>query len=173
MPSPILIGFVYSGMPPQDAANHLMHNIKQSAQPVLDAGSDAVVPIYSGRRKRLGILPSIRAAILCAVFTMRRNVEPGVEAVTVSESIARHQNFGKLEFPCSRLLDNNVATFNVWIYAPEDNRAWDYLYQARDFYANAAPAATGAQRKLAFEELLIAVLQRLELAVRSRASLGQ
>ena len=40
-----LIGFVYSGMAPQDAANHLMHNIKQSAQPVLDAGHDAVVPI--------------------------------------------------------------------------------------------------------------------------------
>ena len=40
-----LIGFVYSGMPPQDAANHLMHNIRQSAQPVLDAGRDAVVPI--------------------------------------------------------------------------------------------------------------------------------
>ena len=40
-----LIGFVYSGMAPQEAAQHLMHNIKQSAQPVLDAGHDAVVPI--------------------------------------------------------------------------------------------------------------------------------
>ena len=34
-----LIGFVYSGMPPQDAANHLMHNIRQAAQPILDAGT--------------------------------------------------------------------------------------------------------------------------------------
>ena len=40
-----LIGFVYSGMPPQEAASHLMHNIRQSAQPVLNAGRDAVVPI--------------------------------------------------------------------------------------------------------------------------------
>jgi alpha-amylase/alpha-mannosidase (GH57 family) len=40
-----LIGFVYSGMPPQEAANHLMHNIRKSAQPVLDSGRDAVVPI--------------------------------------------------------------------------------------------------------------------------------
>ena len=31
-----LIGFVYSGMPPQDAAHHLMHNIKQAAHPVLE-----------------------------------------------------------------------------------------------------------------------------------------
>src|SRR6266446_6226691 len=40
-----LIGFVYSGMPPQEAAKHLMHNIMKSAQPLLNAGHDAVVPI--------------------------------------------------------------------------------------------------------------------------------
>ena len=48
------------------------------------------------------------------------------------------------------------ANFNVWIGAPEDNKAWDYLYQARNFYAQAAPGATEAQRKLAFEEIFIA-----------------
>ena len=40
-----LIGFVYSGMPAQDAANHLLQNIKDSAQPVLEKGKDAVVSI--------------------------------------------------------------------------------------------------------------------------------
>jgi hypothetical protein len=44
----------------------------------------------------------------------------------------------------------------VWIGAPEDNRAWDYLYHAREFYAQNAASATEAQRKLAFEEILIA-----------------
>src|SRR5882762_10021770 len=39
------IGFVYSGMPPQDAASHLIHNIKETAQSVLATGNDAVVPI--------------------------------------------------------------------------------------------------------------------------------
>jgi len=48
------------------------------------------------------------------------------------------------------------ANFNVWIGAPEDNRAWDYLHHAREFYAQNAPGATEAQRKLAFEEILIA-----------------
>jgi hypothetical protein len=48
------------------------------------------------------------------------------------------------------------ANFNVWIGAPEDNRSWDYLYHARNFYAQAAPRATEEQRKLAFEEILIA-----------------
>ena len=40
-----LIGFVYSGMPPQEAANNLMHKIKESAKPIIDSGQDAVVPI--------------------------------------------------------------------------------------------------------------------------------
>jgi hypothetical protein len=48
------------------------------------------------------------------------------------------------------------ANFNVWIGAPEDNRSWDYLYQARTFYEQNAPQADEAQRKLAYEELLIA-----------------
>jgi hypothetical protein len=48
------------------------------------------------------------------------------------------------------------ANFNVWIGAPEDNRAWDYLAAARDFYANQGITASDAQRALAFEEILIA-----------------
>jgi alpha-amylase/alpha-mannosidase (GH57 family) len=40
-----LVGFVYSGMPPQDAANHLVHNIREAALPVLERGHDAVVSI--------------------------------------------------------------------------------------------------------------------------------
>ena len=48
------------------------------------------------------------------------------------------------------------ANFNVWIGAPEDNRAWDYLHHARDYYARNAARASEAQRQLAFDEILIA-----------------
>jgi alpha-amylase/alpha-mannosidase (GH57 family) len=48
------------------------------------------------------------------------------------------------------------ANFNVWIGAPEDNRSWDYLSAARDYYANYGMTAGEEQRALAFEELLIA-----------------
>src|SRR5207237_5671825 len=40
-----LIVFVYSGMPPADAARHLIGNIKEAAKPVLNMGRDAVVSI--------------------------------------------------------------------------------------------------------------------------------
>ena len=74
--------------------------------------------------------------------------------MTISEAIARHKDFGKLTSLVPGSWIN--ANFNVWIGAPEDNRAWDYLHQARDFYAQNAARATEAQRKLAFEEMLIA-----------------
>ena len=48
------------------------------------------------------------------------------------------------------------ANFNVWIGAPEDNRAWDYLAAARDFYANYGTTASASQRTLALEEILVA-----------------
>src|SRR5213075_1130056 len=40
--------------------------------------------------------------------------------------------------------------------APEDNKAWDFLKAARDFYDEAAPRVEESARKLAYEELLIA-----------------
>jgi alpha-amylase/alpha-mannosidase (GH57 family) len=148
-----LIGFVYSGMPPQDAANHLMHNIRRAAQPILDAGRDAVVPIILDGENAWEYYPLSGREFLRRFYDALQR-EPGVEAPTVSEAIAGHRNFGKL----TSLVPGSWihANFNVWIGAPEDNRSWDYLYEARNFYALAAPTASEAQRKLAFEEILIA-----------------
>jgi alpha-amylase/alpha-mannosidase (GH57 family) len=148
-----LIGFVYSGMAPKDAAHHLMRNIKESAQPVLDAGHDAVVPIILDGENAWEYYPQSGREFLRRFYDALQQ-EPGVEATTVSEAIRRHQNFS----PLKSLVPGSWihANFNVWIGSPEDNRAWDYLYQARNFYAHAAPAASEAQRQLAFEEILIA-----------------
>jgi len=148
-----LIGFVYSGMAPQDAAQHLMQNIKQSAQPVLGAGHDAVVAIILDGENAWEYYPQSGREFLRRFYDALQR-EPGVEATTVSEAMQRHQNFSRL----TSLVPGSWihANFNVWIGAPEDNRAWDYLYHARNFYAQAAPAASEEQRQLAFEEILIA-----------------
>jgi alpha-amylase/alpha-mannosidase (GH57 family) len=148
-----LIGFVYSGMPPQDAANHLMHNVQQAAQPVLAQGDDAVVSIILDGENAWEYFPQSGREFLRRFYDRLQN-EPGVEAVTVSEAIERHQNF----HPLNSLVPGSWinANFNVWIGAPEDNLAWDYLFEARQFFADHAPRALEAQRKLAYEELLIA-----------------
>jgi alpha-amylase/alpha-mannosidase (GH57 family) len=148
-----LIGFVYSGMAPQEAAQHLMHNIKESAQPVLDAGHDAVVPIILDGENAWEYYPQSGREFLRQFYDALQR-EPGVEATTVSEAIERQQNVS----PLKSLVPGSWihANFNVWIGAPEDNRAWDYLYHARNFYTEAAPKADEAQRQLAFEEILVA-----------------
>jgi alpha-amylase/alpha-mannosidase (GH57 family) len=148
-----LIGFVYSGMAPQDAASHLMHNIKQSAQPILDAGHDAVVPIILDGENAWEYYPQSGREFLRRFYDALQR-EAGVEATTVSEAIQRHQDFS----PLKSLVPGSWihANFNVWIGAPEDNRAWDYLSHARNFYDQVAPQADEAQRQLAFEEILIA-----------------
>ena len=148
-----LIGFVYSGMDPNHAAQHLLNNIRQAAQPVLDRGRDAVVPIILDGENAWEYYPRSGREFLRRFYDALQN-SPGIEAVTVSEAIARHTNFA----PLSSIVPGSwiSANFNVWIGAPEDNRAWDYLSAARTYYAQAAPLANEGQRKLAYEELLIA-----------------
>ena len=148
-----LIGFVYSGMSPDDAAAHLMQNIKEAAKPVLAQGKDATIPIILDGENAWEYYPQSGREFLRRFYDNLQNT-PGVEAVTVSEAMEV-----KVEKPVLKSLVPGSwinANFNVWIGAPEDNHAWDYLYQAREFYSHNAATATEEKRKLAFEEILIA-----------------
>jgi alpha-amylase/alpha-mannosidase (GH57 family) len=148
-----LIGFVYSGMDPGDAAGHLLHNIKEAAKPVLAQGRDAVVSVILDGENAWEYYPKSGREFLRRFYDALQH-EAGLEPVTVSEAIARHRNIAPLPSLVPGSWIN--ANFNVWIGAPEDNRAWDYLHHAREFYAVHAAQASEAQRKLAFEEILIA-----------------
>src|SRR5712671_2071009 len=148
-----MIGFVYSGMPPADAALHLIGNIKEAAKPVLAQGRDAVVSIILDGENAWEYYPKSGREFLRRFYDGLQK-ESGLEAVTISEAIARHHDFGRLTSLVPGSWIN--ANFNVWIGAPEDNRAWDYLHNAREFYAQNAARVSEAQRKLAFEEILIA-----------------
>jgi alpha-amylase/alpha-mannosidase (GH57 family) len=150
-----LIGFVYSRMPAQDAANHLVHSIRECARPVLDRGRDAVVSIILDGENAWEYYPQSGREFLRRFYDGVQR-DPLIEAVTVSEAMARHKepNFGRLD----RLVPGSWinANFNVWIGAPEDNKAWDLLSEARDYYDRHANRVSATQRKLAWEELLIA-----------------
>ncbi|MGB6990594.1 MAG: glycoside hydrolase family 57 protein [Candidatus Sulfotelmatobacter sp.] len=148
-----LIGFVYSGMDPKEAAAHLLDNIKEAAKPVLAQGRDAVVSVILDGENAWEYYPKSGREFLRRFYDALQR-EAGLEPVTVSETIARHRNVSPLPSLVPGSWIN--ANFNVWIGAPEDNRAWDYLHHAREFYAVHAAQASEAQRKLAFEEILIA-----------------
>src|SRR5579871_4191705 len=150
-----LIGFVYSGMPPADAARHLVGNIKRAAQPVLDAGRDAVVSIILDGENAWEYYPRSGREFLRRFYDAVQS-DPQIEPVTITEAIARQKesDIGRLQHlvPGSWI----DANFNVWIGAPEDNHAWDLLAEARDYYDRHAHRVSEAQRQIAWEELLIA-----------------
>ena len=100
-----LIGFVYSGMPPQDAAKHLMQNIKQSAQPVLDAGHDAVVPIILDGENAWEYYPQSGREFLRRFYDALQR-EPGVEATNGFRGHRAAPELFRAEVAGSRLLDS-------------------------------------------------------------------
>ncbi|HVO64300.1 MAG TPA: glycoside hydrolase family 57 protein [Terriglobales bacterium] len=148
-----LIGFVYSGMHAQEAAAHLIQNIKDAAQPIIDQGLDAMVPIILDGENAWEYYPQSGREFLRRFYDGLQST-PGIAAVTVSEAIQRYSGKPRLKSIVPGSWIN--ANFNVWIGAPEDNRAWDYLFHAREFYQQTAPHAPEEKRKLAFEEILIA-----------------
>src|ERR1017187_9324717 len=117
-----MIGFVYSGRDPGDAAGHLLRNIKEAAQPVLAQGRDAVMSVILDGENAWEYYPKSGREFLRRFYDGLQR-EGGVEVVTVSEAISRHRNVSPLKslVPGSWI----YANFNVWIGAPEDNRAWD------------------------------------------------
>ena len=148
-----LIGFVYSGVPANDAAGDFIRRVKESAQPVLDKGRDAVVSIILDGENAWECYPQSGREFLRRVYDGIQS-DPLFEALTVSEAIEREPSpepLGSI-FPGSWI----NANFDVWIGAPEDNTAWDYLTAAREFYRANAGGVPPPQKKLAYEELLIA-----------------
>src|SRR5215469_892554 len=148
-----LIGFVYSGAPPADAAQDLIHRIKRSAQPILDRGRNATVPIILDGENAWESYPRSGREFLRRLYDAIQR-DSVFEALTVSEAVERESSPAKLAsiFPGSWI----NANFDVWIGAPEDNLAWDHLSAARDFFAEHAAKEPTEKKALAYEELLIA-----------------
>ncbi len=148
-----LIGFVYSAMDAKDAAQHLIHNIKESARPLLDSGKDAVVSIILDGENAWEYYPQSGREFLRRFYDALQH-DHEIEALTASEAIAKQKEFAELRSLVPGSWIN--ANFNVWIGAPEDNRSWDHLSAARDYFSTNAKDKPTPQQQLAWEEILIA-----------------
>jgi alpha-amylase/alpha-mannosidase (GH57 family) len=148
-----LIGFVYSGIPPKEAAQDFIRRVKQAAEPVLQKGRTAVVPIILDGENAWEYYPQSGREFLRHLYDGILK-DPLIQPLTVSEAIEREpapQKLGSI-IPGSWINSN----FDVWIGASEDNTAWDHLSAARDFFTENIKNATSEQVALAYEELLIA-----------------
>jgi len=147
-----LIGFVYSGMEPARAAEHFIRSIKESTEALVSAGDNATVSVILDGENAWEHFPRSGREFLKRLYSAVGN--DGFEMVTASEAVNREPGPGSLQSLVPGSWIN--ANFNVWIGAPEDNRSWDYLKSARDFFDQNAASAPLAQKELAWEELLIA-----------------
>ena len=150
-----LIGFVYAGMNAADAANHLLNSLRVAAEPLVRQGRDAVIAIILDGENAWETYHESGREFLRRFYDGLQK-DPQIEAVTIAEAIARHppKQFGELTRVTPGSWIN--ANFNVWIGAPEDNKAWDYLSEARDYYEANAHRAKPQMRELALDEVLIA-----------------
>jgi alpha-amylase/alpha-mannosidase (GH57 family) len=146
-----LIGFVYSGMGAEGAAQDFLHRIHDNCRPVLASGRDALVPIildgenaweYYDRNGR----PFFRE------LYKRIQHDGSMEAITVSEALRRIP-----PDPLTHIFPGSWinANFDIWIGAEEDNTSWRLLLDAREA-VDQAERATPAQKREAMEEIMIA-----------------
>jgi alpha-amylase/alpha-mannosidase (GH57 family) len=145
-----LVGFVYSRMDPQAAAADLHQRIKAAGRS--SWGKPAVVSVILDGENAWEYYPANGREFLKS-FYGRLAADPELKTVTASEALSITDP-GLLTHIHPGSWIN--ANFDVWIGAEEDNRAWDLLSDARDFYTRNSGKAKGKNAELAQQELWIA-----------------
>lgn len=142
-----LVGFTYSKMGPEEAADHLISRIVENA-----GGRDSLVPVILDGENAWEYFPESGREFLRQLY-QRLESTPNLKALTVSEALERHtaQPLTSI-FPGSWI----NANFDVWIGFDEDNRAWEYLLRARRMYEKYAHTVSDIDQAVAYEEILIA-----------------
>ncbi len=122
-----LIGFTYATWHGDDAANHLVNEVAQLAHRYADSPGHAVVIALDGENA-WEHYPFNGYYFLRALYTSLAN-HPLLELTTLSECLAR----GIQPAPLSQVMAGSWVhgTLATWMGAPEKNRAWDLLCEAK------------------------------------------
>lgn len=155
-----LVGFVYSRMGAQAAAEDLHRRIRAigDREP---AGQTATISLILDGENAWEYYPENGREFL-RQFYGRIERDPEIRALTMSEALAAVPEVPRLTgiFPASWI----NANFDVWIGHAEDVRAWDLLREAREAYERAAARARStpgssswaSRSKRAYEAILAA-----------------
>ena len=151
-----LIGFVYSKMDPLAAAADLLERLRRCGRAARAWVPDPVISVILDGENAWEYYPRNGRQFFHALYTGLSS-DPELLAVTFSEA---------MELPPRGRLAHVVpgswinSNFDIWIGAEEDNRSWNLLSDARDFFGRAeqepAPSMSRDSLELAREELLIA-----------------
>jgi len=146
-----LIGFVYSGMGPADAARDFLHRIHENCGGLLAAGRDALVPIVLDGENAWEYYDRNGRPFLRELYS-RIQDDPCMEAITIGEALSRIPPEPLTHIFPGSWID---ASFDVWIGAEEDNASWSLLLDARRAI-DLAEHASESQKQRALEEVFIA-----------------
>ena len=143
-----LIGFEYSRMGADEAAEHFLARIRENT-----SRHDVLVPIILDGENAWEWYEANGRPFLRALY-QRISDDPRLEATTVSRGAGSDtkRSRSRTWFPGSWI----NANFDIWIGAEEDNQAWELLLDARRVYDEYAAQTMEIARLLAYEELLIA-----------------
>jgi alpha-amylase/alpha-mannosidase (GH57 family) len=153
-----LVGFVYSRMSPEAAADDLHRRIRAigDREP---AGRSATVSLILDGENAWEYYPGNGREFL-RQFYQRIEQDSEISALTAGEAMEAERNKPQMDgiFPASWI----NANFDVWIGDAEDVRAWDLLRDARKAYEDAAQSASfssgagSARLALAYDAILAA-----------------
>ena len=151
-----LIGFVYSHWNPDDAAHDFVARllkIKESlvlryGEAILDT---AVVPIILDGENAWEFYQSDGKDFLRTLYYLLTN-ESRLETVLPSDVKVKPRNSISHIEPGSWINGN----FDIWIGHQEDNKAWEFLYKARQVFEKSSKKVSAKARNQAYKELLVA-----------------
>ncbi|MGC1687929.1 MAG: glycoside hydrolase family 57 protein [Candidatus Acidiferrales bacterium] len=155
-----LLGFVYSRMSAQAAAEDLHRRIRLIGERWTASRTPTLSLILDGENAWEYYAGNGRDFL--RQFYKKMEDDPDIHPLTATEAIAAAGEIPTIEsiFPASWI----NANFDVWIGDAEDVRAWEMLAEAREVYARAVADAEGDDRYVpeaqalnrAFESILAA-----------------
>ncbi len=150
-----LIGFTYKFLPQREAAHDFVSKLKQAGDAARTRGvSDPVVFVVLDGENAWEFYWENGREFLSELY-LRISDDDSLETVTAREAMSSSQSPAKIQhiFPGSWINSN----FRVWIGHAEDNLAWEYLYDARQFIEEKAKKEVSSDLLAkAKEELYIA-----------------
>ena len=151
-----LVGFTYSGLPPQEAADDLIGNLKNIylRQQESNTNTPWLVTIALDGENCWEFYPQDGIPFFNALYA-GLSEEPNLKLVTVSEFTEQFPP--QVTIPEHKLHSGSWidGSFSTWIGDEAKNRAWDYLTQARQVLAN-HPEATPENNPEVWEALYAA-----------------
>lgn len=121
------IGFVYSGWDEAKAVDDFLNNLHQVGKLLASSGDNVVVPIILDGENCWEYYSNDGDAFLNLLFE-KLSADPLIETVTMSEACGSLKPTMLRNIQAGSWINHN---FRIWIGHPEDNTAWDLLWEAR------------------------------------------